>query len=191
MKLQGELVWFAPEAFKRQSLDTASQTVGLSVSGHWHIEAETMDNKIDFEINLGYSCNGELHGRWGRTACRTLRREWEILFGRADRTHVIETPVGKVPYEQGYGINDFRVNDPSSIVGVLPEIWERISKAPGNALANMKVVPAARALTRGTYHLGPELFRGHFRRRRAWASKKKTPPPPWPILDGMSKRCPI
>lgn len=158
LRLQGDLVWFAPEAFKFQSRNGVSETVGLSVSGHGHIEAEIVENKVDFTIDLSYSPNAKLQSKLGRTAYRTFGREWEIHFGGAGNRRATLIPTGHVSYEEGYGINDFKVNDSPEMTGVLPEVWERISEAPGNTLVSLKMVPAARGLTRGSYHLGPEPF---------------------------------
>ena len=48
LKLQGDLVWFPPEAFVFQNPDTVLATVGLSVSGHERIEAETVESQVNF-----------------------------------------------------------------------------------------------------------------------------------------------
>ena len=37
-------------------------------------------------------------------------------------------------------------------------LWEQMSQAPAETLANLKMVPAARGLTRDVYMLGPESF---------------------------------
>ena len=158
LKLQGDLVWFAPEAFKLQSPDAASIPVGLSLSGCWHIESETVDSQVDFSIDLGYWGDARLNDKRGRTTFRIHGRECQMFFDQAERSARVNTPLGSIFYQEGNGINNFMLTGYSGLVEALPEVWEQISQAPANTMAKMKIVPAARALGRGSYQLGPELF---------------------------------
>ena len=157
LKLQGDLVWFAPEAFRLQCADTVSETVGLSVSGHGHIEAETVESQVDFWVDLNYEGDANLTTKSGTTVFRILGREFRMFFRQGKISSSLNTPLGIIFYEERNGINNFRVTGYSGIAEAIPEVWEQISRVPINTIARMKMVPAARALTRGTYHLGPEL----------------------------------
>ena len=157
LKLQGDLVWFAPEAFVFQSPDAASEAVELSLSWNWSIESETVESKVDFWVDLNYQGDAKLTAKSGTTLFRIHGREYRMFFsGRNDEAGV-NTPLGRVIYEEESGINNFRVVGYSGFAEGISEVWEQISQAPVNAMANMKMVPAARGLTRGSYHLGPEL----------------------------------
>ena len=156
LQLQGDLVWFPPEAFKRQSLDPVSQDVELSLSGCWHIESEAVESQVDFSIDLSYWGDARLKGKRGRTVFRIEGREWEMQFRVGGAVPHIETPVGGIIYEGGNGINDFMIRHSSGTVEGSNADWSQISSAPSDTLANLKVVPAARALARGIYRLGSE-----------------------------------
>ena len=157
LKLQGDLVWFAPEAFKLQNPDAASVPVGLSLSGCWHIESETVENQVDFWIDLSYSADAKLQDKRGQTTFKAYGHEWAVSFSLEGEGSRMETSLGDIDYDEGHGINDFEVYAYDGVIDT-PEFWEQISEGPGNTVANMKVVPAARGLTRGSYHLGPDLF---------------------------------
>ena len=157
LDLQGDLVWFAPEAFVFRSPDDAWPSVGLSLSGCWHIESETDKSRVDFSIDLGYWGDAKLNDKRGRTVFTIHGREYQMTFRQGEDPVRLATPMGGIFYQEGYGINNFEVVDYFELLDVLPETWEQISEAPGNTLANMKMVPAARALTRESYYLGPAL----------------------------------
>ena len=157
LKLQGDLVWFAPEAFKLQSSDSSSGAVRLSLRGYWLIESDAIDSQVNFAVALSFEDDAKLKNRRGSTTFGTLGREWDVPFGRGSGRLHAQSPIGNINYEEGSGINDLRVQSYTEGSGFLPEVWEQISQAPMNTIGNMKMVPAARALTRGTYHLGPEL----------------------------------
>lgn len=159
LKLQGDLVWFAPEAFQRQSPDAMTGGVSMSLRGYTHIivESAPLESKVTFSTHLTYSDTAKLTSRHGRTTYRGFGPVWEIPFnhvGQRSRTEIVATGI---EYDEGYGINDFSIYGyPGEPINT-PDLWQQISEAPGNAVANIRMVPAARALIRGTYHLGPEL----------------------------------
>ena len=157
LKLQGDLVWFAPEAFKLQSLDTVSDAVGLSLAGYGHIESDTGESKVDFWIDLNCRGDAKITAKSGTTVFRIHGRECRMFFGQGENPARVNTVAGGIFYREGDGINDFSVVDYFGLLEVLPEFWEQVSDAPANALANLKVVPAARALARGIYGLGPKV----------------------------------
>ena len=159
LDLDGDLLRFAPGDFMLQVPTPAPEAVQLSLSGSGPIEAEGFEDLMKFESHLSYSDNAELVGKRGRTKFRIAggEREYEILFdGRAGST-TFYTPRGAMWYDEGIGLNDFRVTAHNGGEGDFLKAWERLSKAPTDTLANMRIVPAARALGRGIYPLGPEL----------------------------------
>ena len=158
LKLQGDLVWFAPEAFVFQSPDAASEAVELSLSWNWSIESETVESKVDFWVDLNYQGDAKLTAKNGTTVFIIHGREYRMFFSGRNAEAVVNTPLGRIIYEEENGINHSRVVGYTEFAEGLSEVWEQISQAPVNAMANMKMVPAARGLTRGSYHLGPESF---------------------------------
>ena len=100
----------------------------------------------------------------------------------------LATPIGGIFYEEGYGINNFEVVDYFELLDVLPETWEQISEAPGNTLANMKMVPAARAIDPWEAITWGLHFPTIFRALAAWGSRKRTMRLRWLILGVMSIR---
>ena len=156
LKLQGDLVWFAPESFVFQSPDAAPEAVEVSLSGNWIIESETIETRVDFWIDLNYQSEAQLTAKRGSTAFKIAGQELQLHFDDRSPLPSIETPIGGIVYHGGYGINDFVIrHSPGAIQGA-NTTWSQISSAPGNALANLKIVPAARALARGIYRLGSE-----------------------------------
>ena len=79
-----------------------------------------------------------------------------MFFAGGNDEAEVNTPLGRVTYKEENGINHFRVVGYTRFAEGLSEVWEQISHAPMNAMANIKMVPAARGLTRGSYYLGPE-----------------------------------
>ena len=158
LKLQGDMVWFPPEAFVLQRPDLGTGAVSLSLAGHGYIEAERVERQVDFSIDLIYGSDARLKRRKGRTIFRISRREFEIPFNHGGGLSYAQILGGGVSYEEGNGINNFIVHSTSGLGVTVPEIWEQMSESPGNTLSNIKMVPAARGLTRGSYYLGPELF---------------------------------
>ena len=157
LKLQGDLVWFAPEAFRLQGSDTALEVVELSLSGNWIIESETIESGVDFWIDLNYRSDTELTAKRGSTTFTIDGQELELHFEDRGPPPSIETPIGGIIYDGSYGINDFVIRHSSRATQDAKVTWSQISSAPSNALANLKMVPATRALARGIYGLGPEL----------------------------------
>ncbi len=158
LKLHGDLVWFAPEAFVFQGWDRASDEVGLALSGYWLVESRAAETQVDFTVELRYSRDAQLQGRRGKTTLKAFGENWEIPVSPTDIQDRIDTFSGALVYVSGHGINDFRGNGVGRVVAEYPELWEQVSRAPGSVVGNLKMVPATRALTRGTYHLGPEPF---------------------------------
>ena len=160
LKLQGDLVWFAPDAFALQNLDASFEAVELSLGGYRHVDGESppLNSKVDFYIDLNFRDDANLIAKHGTTVFRIHERERRMFFGRGEISTNVDTPLGKIFYDEGNGINNFTVRGYSELAEGFPEVWKQISEAPGAMFANMKMVPAARGLTRGSYHLGPEPF---------------------------------
>ena len=154
--LDGELVRFEPESFMWRGPESELDDVQLSLSGQSPIESKEVHEPVEFEVDLQYSGWGNLTADDGSTKWVTSGEEYEIYFDRDDRRPIIPTSRGEIGYVVLPAINSFRVTlgyggeEPS-----LP-IWDELSQAPAKMLANVKMVPAARGLTRGVYELGPE-----------------------------------
>lgn len=156
LTMEGDLMRFAPEAFMLHGLNPAEDTVHISLSGYWAIEAEAFETPVEFDIDLRYSDGAKLVGRRGQTKFRISGQEYEFLFDHELPGWSLGIYGGTINYKLGDGINDFRVTSYSGTGGSFRDLYPKISQAPSDAFRNMKVVPAARALGRGTYRLGPQ-----------------------------------
>ena len=157
LKLQGDLVWFAPEAFVLRSQSGTPNEVEIGLSGCWPIESNAAQSQVDFTVSLRYSKDARLQGREGKTTLSALGGKWEIPATPFDRGSRVTTTSGTLVYVSGYGINDFHGTGYTGTQGEHSDLWEQVSRAPGDAVGNMKIVPAARALGREIYRLGSEL----------------------------------
>ena len=156
LDLQGDLVWFAPEAFVFQSTGEIPSEVEIGLSGYWLIESKAAQSKVDFTVALRYLKDARLLGKRGKTTLKAFGENWEIPVTYMDRQRRVDTAVGALVYVSRHGINDFSGNGYTGAQGEYPDFWEQVSRAPRDAIGSMKVVPAARALARGIYGLGPE-----------------------------------
>ena len=161
LDLDGDLVRFVPEDFMFHGLDPALNDVQLSLSGYWPINFEGVEDQVEFETHLNYSGDAVLRNRRGRTKVRISGRECELLFfdNRTSRGY-IDTPRGSISYFEEDRINGFSVVSTSGRENEFLPFWDRISEVPSDTFSNMKIVPAARALSRGLYRLGAELSMG-------------------------------
>ena len=156
LKLQGDLVWFPPEAFVFQSPDRVPHEVELALSGYWLVESRDVESQIDFTVELRYSRDARLQGRQGTSTFKVFGVNWDIPVSPVDTQWRVNTAVGALAYVSGHGINDFELRDVGPLVPEYPDLWEQVSGAPRDAVGSMKVVPTARALARGFYLLGSE-----------------------------------
>ena len=154
--LAGESLRFPPEAFMWQGAESRLDGVRLSLSGCSPIDSKEVQEPLKFEVDLQYSGQANLTADRGSTRWMASGHEYEISFDRNPRQGEARTPRGSIEYEVLPAINSFKVKygvggeDPS-----LP-LWQKLSLAPKKTLANLKMVPAARGLTRSTFELGPE-----------------------------------
>ncbi len=160
LDLDGDLVRFIPEDFMFHGLDPALNDVKLSLSGYWPINSEGVEDQVEFETHLSFSGNAVLRNREGRTKFRVSGWECELLFDNRSTLRQINTPRGSIAYEGADGINRFNIRSISGVEKDFRPFWERISEVPSDTISNMKIVPAARALSRGLYQLGAELSMG-------------------------------
>lgn len=154
LNLKGDLVWFAPESFMFHGLNQASNSVRISLSGYWDIGSEGMEGPVEFDAHLNYSHDASLKDGRGRTRCRILGREFEIPFDYTHPRGQFSTGRGSVTYDVGNGINNFIVRAYTTGDEHLTQFWGQVSQVPSSVLDSMKMIPAARALTRGAYQLG-------------------------------------
>ena len=156
--LDGELVRFEPEAFVWRGPESWSDGVRLAVCWNSSIdsESEEVQGPVEFEVDLEYSEGASLTTDRGSTKWATPGQWYEISFDREVRRPEAATPRGGITYEVLPAVNSFGVRygiadeDPSS------PFWEKLSQVPKKTLANLKMIPAARGLTRRSYKLGPE-----------------------------------
>ena len=154
LDLDGELVRFAPEDFVFHGLDPASNDVQMSLSGYWPIKAEGVEDRVEFQAQLSYSGDAILRKKSGTTTVRIYGQKCELHFDNSNNRRQLDTPRGSIFYQSVEGINRFKYSDRGE--SERESYWERVSSAPSDTLANMRIVPAARALSRGLYKLGPE-----------------------------------
>ena len=156
LSLNGELILFPPEAFMWQGPVSRLDGVRLSLIGFSHIDSEEIQEPLKFEIDLRYSREAGLEADHSSTKWVSSGQEYEISFIRNGRLLQAVTPSGSVNYLVEPPINSFSVA--SSFGGVVPKppFWEQLSQAPEKTLANIKMVPASRGLSRGVYLLGSE-----------------------------------
>ena len=155
LSLTGDLVRFAPEAFKLRMPNGETGTVRLALSGHCTIKSEVIENPINFTTDLSYSDDARLVEKTGSTTFRALGQVWEMPFADSGRTSSLENPLGRFEYSVRDGFNDFSVRSYDGDARYLDGHLPPVSQAPQDAIANLKMIPAARGLTQERYGLGP------------------------------------
>ena len=156
LNLHGNLIQFAPEALMWQGTESGSEGVRLSLSGYSRIDSEEVQGPLEFEIDLQYSAQANLIVDRGSTKWESSGKLYEIHFDRNRPSSQAATPGGSINYWLLPGINSFGIRSASGGEDPSSPLWNQLSEAPGKALAELKMVPAARGLTRGVYELGPE-----------------------------------
>lgn len=156
LDLAGNLIGFAPEDFMFHGLDPETDGVQLSISGDRSVSYGGAQIPVEFEAQLSYFGNATLRDKRGRTTVRFPNEICELTFDNSTELKSVFTPRGHLNYRTLDGINRFGI---FSAIGGEDDysFWERVSEAPSVTLANMRIVPAARALSRGLYPLGTVL----------------------------------
>ena len=155
LTLAGELIRFAPEAFMWQGPESSPDGVRLALSGYSSIDSEEVQGPLKVEVDLRYSGQAKLSVDCGSTKWITSGQEYEISFDRNRPRPEAATPRGSIWYEVLPQINSFKVRMGSGGENPSLPLWGQLSQAPAETLANMKMIPAARGLTRDVYVLGP------------------------------------
>ena len=155
LTLNGKLVRFAPEEFMWQGPESRSDGVRLSLSWYSSIDLEEALGPLKFKADLEYSRQAHLTTDRGSTKWVSSGQEYEISFDRNRPEVQATTPRGLIQYQVLPAINSFRVTSGAGEDPSLP-LWNQLSQVPEKTLANLKMVPAARGLTRSVYDLGPE-----------------------------------
>ena len=156
LKLNGELILFAPEAFMLHGRESSIDSVRISLSAYSPIDSAEVQGPLKFEVDLQYSEQASLRVDRGLSMWETSGRQYVIPFDRVVRRPGAVTPRGSIQYEVLPQINSFRVNSGSGGEDPSLPLWQQISQSPSETLANLKMIPAARGLTRDVYTLGPE-----------------------------------
>ena len=158
LKLNGDLIRFAPEAFMFLEGETSSDAVRISMSANSSIEIDKSHWPITFIVDLKYSRQADLLEDNSSTRWVNSGDQFAIHFDRPGKRLEAVTPRGAIGYEVLSQINGFNVRYGSGEEDPSIPLWERLSKVPVETVAEIKMVPAARGLTRGVYTLGPESF---------------------------------
>ena len=158
LSLDGDLIQFPPEAFMWQGPVSRREGVRLSLNGYSHIDSKGIQEPIKFEIDLRYSREAQLEADHGSTKWVSSGQEYGISFNRHSRRSYSQfaTPRGSIGYDVSPHVNGFTANSGSGGEDPRSPLWRQLSRAPEQTLANLKMVPASRGLTRTVYHLGPE-----------------------------------
>ena len=156
LQLDGELIRFASEALALHGRESGSDGVRLSSSGHLHIDSKEVQGPVEFEVDLQYSKQAVLSVDRGSTKWVTSGQQCEVSFDRDRGGLQATTPRGGIGYDVSPRINSFRVTYTNGNEEQGSRLWRQISEAPAQTFANLRMVPAARGLTRGVYTLGPE-----------------------------------
>ena len=160
LDLDGHLVRFAPEDFMFHGLNPTSNEVEVALSGYKIVDFEGVEYQVEFEAHRSYSSNAILRNKRGRTRIHISEQRCELIFDNSSNLRQMNTPRGSIAYFGAEGINRFQVQITSGGENNFGSFWESVSEAPSDTLATMRIVPAARALSRGIYKLGPEPSRG-------------------------------
>ena len=156
LALTGELIRFAPEAFMWRGPESGTDCVRLSLCGCSPIDSEEVQGSVQFKVDLQFSGQANLNDDRGSTKWITSGQEYEISFDRNRRNPEAATPRGSISYEVLRPVNSFRVTSGSGGENPSLPLWRQLSQTTAETLANLKIVPAARGLTRDLYMLGPE-----------------------------------
>ena len=156
LKLNGELILFAPEAFMLQGQETSLDSVRISMSAYSPIDSEEVQGPLKIEVNLQYSEQASLKVDRGSSMLETSVGQYVIPFDRLDSHPIVRTPRGAIRFDVLPQINSFGVVVTSEGQYDSSPLLAQVSQAPAKMLANLKMVPAARGLTRDVYLLGPE-----------------------------------
>lgn len=156
LQLNGNFIRFPREAFMLHGDESALDGVRLALSGRSPIDSEEVPGPLEFVVDLEYSTQAQLKVDRGMTKWEASGKQHEILFDRGSGRLQATTPRGLIGYEVSSGMNSFNVR--TGMGGENPSLplWGQISRAPRKMLADVKMVPAARGLTRYVYELGPE-----------------------------------
>ena len=152
--LDGELMRLPLHAFMLNRQDSSVSNVRIMLGWDSPIDSEEAQGLLNFEVFLEYSSQAALNAYRGLTKWRSRGFQYEIFLDWHNREQKAVTPRGSIVHQVLPRINSFNVISVSEEYQSLP-LWEQLSQAPSRALADVRIVPAARGLTRGVYELGP------------------------------------
>ena len=156
LTLDGELIRFAPEAFMWQGPESGLDRVWISLSWYSSIDSEDVQGPLKFQVDLEYSGQANLTAGRGSTKWVSSGQEFEIYFDRDIPINDFTAPGGSIQYSMSSAINSFSVSVGTGLLEPSLPLWQQMSEAPSKTLADSRLVPAARGLTRGVYVLGSE-----------------------------------
>ena len=154
--LDGDLIQFPQEAFMLQGPESGLDGVRLSLSWYSSLDSEEVREPVKSLVDLKYSGQANLIADHGSTkwVWVTSGKEYEISFERNPYQKTFKTPKGSIGYDLSSAINKFRVTGGGGGEDPNLPLWQELSQAPTKTLADLKLIPAARGLTRGAYKLG-------------------------------------
>ena len=163
LKLNDDLLRFAPEAFMLHGHGSNSDNVRISLCAYSSIESKEVQGPLKFDVDLQYSEQASLKDVRGSTRWECSDGQYLISFDRLDSRSSAKTPRGPLMFDVLPQINSFgNMFGTAGVHQSLP-LFEQVSQAPAKMLASLKMVPAARGLARDVYTLGPESSERHFR----------------------------
>ena len=132
----------------------AADTVRFQMSWNAPMDLGTGNGPLRCEVNLNYSRQADLKSYRGSTTWRFRGIQYQLFLDWSHRDQTANTQMGLIGYQTLPRINSFQV---TSLLGgdLNSPMWQQLSQAPARALAEFRVVPAARGLTKGAYPLGP------------------------------------
>ena len=156
LAFNGELIRFPRETFRLHTRGANLDGVRLSLSGCSCIGSEGLQEPLEFQIDLEYSEQASLKVDRGSTSWWDSGKQYRILFERNQDWPQVVTPRGAIVYNVEAPVNSFSIRASTGGEDQSSPLWQQMSQAPAEMLANLRSVPAARGLIRDVYELGPD-----------------------------------
>ena len=157
LKLDGELVSFPQEAFSLNGIASKPETVTVSWSGHLEVDFEGSADLVEFDTILVFTSDAKLRHRRDKTRVRVDGELHDIPFDYRVGSHTITTPSGPFSYDIG-GPWGFALISRDQNPDPFNTLWMTAFQARNETLGVIKIVPAARGITLGSYPLGTRTF---------------------------------
>ncbi len=167
LDLHGDLVRIGEEDFMLHSADSESDIVGVSLSGDWPVYWDRLTIPVDFNVYLSFTPDAsKTLSKTGNTRFEFGQVPFVIAANTNDDWTTIQFGYLELSYAGAPGIDVAEMTfsgskslDHSIIwpVETFDHFLEDASHAPTRVMETLRSVPAARALARQVYQLGPRL----------------------------------